>query len=298
MISTRTRVEYGAVAVFAWLVRSTPLFIARFLANNLGWIGAHVLKLRREVALDNLHNAFTEISRAECRRIYYRCWRHFMRVGVEMARLPGMSREFARKWINLSQSTILFDVLKRGKGVIVVSGHFGNWEWMGGAMALEGCPVTYVVTTQSNKLVEAWMDRMRQSVGIEIVPRRNAIRGVLSALKRNRAVAILIDQDAGEAGAFVPFFGRLASTPRGPAIFHVKTKTPIIFCTAPLDDKGIYQVKFEEIRFQDLTGDRDRDIHHITSKITELLEGEVKEHPEQWFWLHRRWKSVPPTTES
>ena len=124
-------------------------------------------------------------------------------------------------------------------------------------MSIIGYPVTYVVTSQTNQLVEAWMNRMRLSAGIEIVHRRNAVKGVLSALKRNRAVAILCDQDAGESGVMVPFFNRLASTPRGPALFHLKTGTPILFCAAPREKNGRYTVKFDELTFEDLTGDPD-----------------------------------------
>lgn len=176
----------------------------------------------------------------------------------------------------------------------MVSGHFGNWEWMGGSMSRIGYPVTYVVTLQTNRFVEDWMNRMRGSVGAEIVHRRNAVKGVLSALKRNRAVAILCDQDAGEAGVFVSFFNRLASTPRGPALFHLKTGVPIVFSAAHRDKDGRLMVTFEKMNFSELTGDRGHDERAIMQVINTRLEDEIRRHPEQWLWLHRRWKSKPP----
>lgn len=202
-----------------------------------------------------------------------------------------MTPEFVNRWVDFSRRAVLDDALSRGKGVMVVSGHFGNWEWMGGGLALSGLSSVYVVETQSNKLVEGWLDRMRQSVGVEVVPIRKAARGLFTALRHNKVVAIMCDQDAGDAGVFVPFFGRLASTPQGPALFHLRTGAPIIFTASPRDKDGIYRVIFEEMTFPDLTGDRTRDVEIIMAQITARLEEEIRRHPEQWLWLHRRWKS-------
>ncbi len=279
----------AAACVFRWL----PLRLARLLAEAIGLVAAHVIRLRRDVALDNMKHAFPDMSRRELGRLYSRCWRHFARVGAELARLPRMDRASISRWVDLTRQVVLEDALKQGKGAIVVSGHFGNWEWMGGCIARMGYPVTYVVADQTNPLVDRWLDRMRRSVGVETVRRDKAVRGVLSALRRNRAVAILCDQDAGEAGVFVPFFGRPASIPRGPALFHLRTGVPIIFSTAPVGRDGRYRVTLEEMHFTDLTGERDHDEEKIMQQITRRLETEVRRHPEQWLWLHRRWKSSP-----
>ncbi|MDP8228841.1 MAG: lysophospholipid acyltransferase family protein [Candidatus Electryoneaceae bacterium] len=292
MTPFRTKFEYNALALFAWVIRWLPLKMSRAIADLLGWILANWIKLRRDVALDNLKQAFgSSMDATERQRIYVRCWRHFMRVGVEMARLPRMTPEFADRWVDLSGRAVLDNALSRGKGVMVVSGHFGNWEWMGGGLALSGLSSVYVVESQSNRLVEDWLNRMRQSVGVEIVPISKAARGLFTALRRNKVVAILCDQDAGDRGVFVPFFGRLASTPQGPALFHLRTGAPIVFAASPRDKKGVYRVIIEEMTFPNLTGDSDHDVEIIMSRITARLEAEIRRHPEQWLWLHRRWKS-------
>jgi len=286
-----SRIEYLGVQFLAWKMRILPFRCARLAAGLLGCLAGSLLGIRKKVALDNLQQAYPEKSEGELRQIYLGCWRHFMKVGAEMARLPKIDEKFIERWINLDAQTVMKEVLSRGKGAIVVSGHFGNWEWMGGGMARVGYPVTYVVTSQTNRLVEDWMNRMRESVGIQIVSRRNAVKGVLSALKDNRAVAMLCDQDAGEAGVFVPFFGRSASTPRGPALFHLKTGAPIVFGSARRDENGIVRLIFEEMKFEGPTGDREQDEIRIMTQITARLEKEIRRHPEQWLWLHRRWKS-------
>ena len=293
MINFREKAEYGFVLLIAWFFRWMPLRLARGVAAILSLIPAHVIGLRREVALDNLQHAFPEKEERELKRIYAHCWRHFLNVGAEMARLPRMNDRLIEHWIDLSQQSILKDELEKGKGVIVVSGHFGNWEWMGGAVSKVGFPVTYVVTSQTNQLVERWMNRMRESVGIEIVPRRNAVRGILSALKRNRIVAILCDQDAAETGVFTSFFSRPASTPRGPALFLLKAGVQIVFVAAPRHLSGKYRIVFEKISPENLSGNSENDERNIMQMITSRLEIEIRKYPEQWLWLHRRWKSTP-----
>lgn len=288
----RERLEYAALSIYAWKMRWLPLRMSRWWANLLGLFVAKVLKIRREVALDNMRHAFPDKSDRELQQLYVRCWQHFMRVGVEMARIPRIDLKFIKRWIDLKFQDSVLEKMKQGKGIIVVSGHIGNWELIGAGMAKLGYPVTFVVTTQSNKLVEQWMDRMRHSGGIDVVQKKDAVRGVLSVLKRNHAAAIMCDQDAGQAGVFVPFFGREASTARGAALFHLKTGAPIIFGAAPCDDSGVYRILFEPLEFPDLTGDREHDIEIIMRRISERLEQEIRKHPEQWLWLHRRWKSV------
>jgi Kdo2-lipid IVA lauroyltransferase/acyltransferase len=289
----RAKLEYLALAVFTWKMRWLPFKMARGVANFLGWIIGDLLKLRQEVALDNIKHAFPNLNREKRLRIHLRCWQHFLRVGIELARIPRMNDKFMNKWITNAYLKVMDDALKHGKGVIAVSGHLGNWEYTGSSLARLGYPVTYVVAVQSNQLVTDWMDRMRDSVGIEIVSKRNAIRGVLSALKRNRIVAIMCDQDAGDAGMFVPFFGKLASTPRGAAIFHLRTGAPVVFNVTPRDSSGVYHIYGEHLEFPNLSGDRDQDTETILLKINEKLENEIRKFPEQYMWLHRRWKTKP-----
>ncbi len=289
----RAKLEYAALAIFTWKMRWIPFRMARGVAIFWGWVVGGLLKLRQEVALDNIQQAFPNMNRKERLQMHLRCWQHFLTVGIELARIPRMNDKFMNKWIENSYLNVMDDALKQGKGIIAVSGHLGNWEYTGSSLARLGYPVTYVVAVQSNQLVTDWMDRMRGSVGIEIVSKRNAIRGVLSALKRNRIVAIMCDQDAGNAGMLVPFFGKLASTPRGAATFHLRTGSPIVFNVAPRDSSGVYHIFAEHLDFPNLTGDREQDTETILQKINEKLENEIRKSPEQYMWLHRRWKSSP-----
>jgi KDO2-lipid IV(A) lauroyltransferase len=243
------------------------------------------------VTRQNLARAFPGLPERALRELSARIYRHFGRIAASFVELPHLSRADLEHWITIDGWDVLDAALSEGKGAIVYSGHLGNWEIMGCLVARCGYPVTFVVTAQTNRLVEDLMDRYRMAAGVRIVKRHGAAKGVFTALRENRIVAILMDQDARDDGAFVPFFGQPASTPRGAAVFHLRTGAPLIFA-----------------RSQRLPGERLRirltrtDVPNIaqadalTAYMTAQLEAAIRETPEQWFWMHRRWKTRPPAS--
>lgn len=245
--------------------------------------------IRRKVVLRNLAVAFPNLPLKGLEATGRGCFRHFGAVGTSLASLPSLKPEDVGKWIHFTGLDAMDRAVAGGKGGIVVSGHLGNWEIVGAACAKLGYPVSFVVTTQSNKSVERWLDEQRAKCGVEIIKRREALRGVLSALKRNRIVAILIDQDAHEDGVFVPFFGKPSSTPRGPAVFHLRTGAPLIFMESQRLPGEEYRVSLSDvIPPENATQDE------IMALLNRRLEAAVRKAPEQWFWMHRRWKTSPP----
>lgn len=294
MTSIKNRLEYLAMTCVTFAFSRLSLVSARRVGNVIAGFAAKVLHLRRDVAINNLRHAFPERSNPELEKLYTSCWLHFMRVGAEIAQLPKFNQSFVERWIETDGLKVFADALLEKKGVIFASGHFGNWEWLGGALAVHGYDLSYVISSQSNPLADRWLNRMRESLGLEIIYKKDAVRGVMKALKRNRIIAMLSDQDAHESGVFVPFFNRLASTPRGPAVFHLKTGCPIIFGKMISRGNGKYRVHLERLEFNNLTGSREVDEYRIMAKITSRLEEEIRNDPEQWLWLHRRWKTSPP----
>jgi len=251
----------------------------------------YFIGIRRKVTLDNLRQAYPELPAKALRVTAGRVYRHFGRVATGFATIPRLRAADAGRWIHIEGLETLQQALREGKGGIVYSGHLGNWEIMGAIVARLGLPVSFVVARQSNRRVEELMDRCRQAAGIEIVKRAQAIRGVLSALQRNRLVAMLIDQDAHEDGAFVPFFGRPASTPRGPAVFHLRTGSPLIFAQCVRISRERYRIR---IAHTDTSAFKNAD--ELTAHMTAQLEAAIRDTPEQWFWMHRRWKTRPPAS--
>lgn len=282
------RFAYGLIICLAAMLRWLPDRLRAATGGTLGQL-IYFIGIRRVLAGQNLRAAFPGMPDKAVQTVLKRTYRHFGRVAAEFAFLPRLLKVGSASRIIVEHYETLENALAGGKGCIVFSGHLGNWEVMGAAAALHGIPVSFVVTTQRNKLVEYWIDKYRRLCGIEIIKRREAIRGISSALKRNRAVAILIDQDAHEDGAFVPFFGRLASTPRGAAIFHLRTGAPLIFAQSTWLPGNRFK-----IRFVPLLTDGSEDADALTARMTAQLEAAIRETPEQWTWFHKRWKTRPP----
>jgi len=284
------RLQYFALILFSlplrWLPRRARSAGGAFLGQLIYLIG-----IRRKVTEQNLRAAFPSMPTGAVRQVCARVYRHFGRVAVSFVALPRISTKDLGKWIYFDGLDVLQQILHEGKGGIFYSGHIGNWEVMGAIAAQLGLPVTFVVARQSNRDVEELIDHYRESAGIEVVKRADAVRGILQALRRNRLVAIMIDQDAHEDGAFVPFFGRLASAPRGPAVFHIRSGAPLVFALSRRLPGEKYYIRFTRM---DTEGETNPDV--LTARMTAVLEAAIRETPEQWFWMHRRWKTRPPAS--
>jgi KDO2-lipid IV(A) lauroyltransferase len=290
----RHRLEYICVLIVAWIARQLPLNLAIAMGQSLGWLAYSVLGIRRTVTLENLRYAYPNKPDKWVKDTAGACYRHFGRVAVEMARLPKLTPGWIEKHVEFVRKDILDRSLEQGKGVVVFSGHLGNWEIMGAAVAVLGYPATYIVTTQRNKGVEAWMDDLRRSRGVEIIKTHDSPRLMIKALRDNRLLAVLFDQDAHQDGEFVPFFGRMASTPRGGAVLQQKTKASPIFCHATGLPRGKWRITFEDIPPFDSNLETTQAVKKLLTYVTARLEQQIRKHPEQWLWMHRRWKTQPP----
>jgi KDO2-lipid IV(A) lauroyltransferase len=181
----------------------------------------------------------------------------------------------------------------RGRGVLLMTGHFGNFELVGAAVAREH-PVDFVVKPLSNPGAERWIAGLRARAGVGVVPLGAGLRAAFKALRAGRWLALLADQDARRHGVFVPYFGRLASTPEGPARLALATGAPIVFgvCLRAPDGRPALRIEPPYVAEGDA---RDAAaVREVTAWHTSRLEHWVRAHPEQWFWLHRRWKTPPP----
>jgi KDO2-lipid IV(A) lauroyltransferase len=187
------------------------------------------------------------------------------------------------------------DALAEGKGVVLITGHMGNWEMGGAALAARGIPLDGVAQRQRNPLFDADITRNRERLGMRIIPRGRAPRLALRSLRKGRVTALVADQNARRSELFVDFFGRKAATARGPAVFALRTGSAI-FVGSVLRLEGAlarYRVAVSRVAFQ-ATGDQDEDVRRLTEIHTQFLERAIREAPEQYFWQHRRWKTRPP----
>jgi KDO2-lipid IV(A) lauroyltransferase len=184
---------------------------------------------------------------------------------------------------------ILNEALAEGKGAVVISGHIGNWELLGQAIAASGYPIATIAKPFYDPRVTRWLHEWRTAHGLQLVWRdeNNAGKTILSVLRRNRLMAFLIDQNTKTAGDFVPFFGRAAFTPTTPAAIALRTGAPIIFSWHHRHAKR-HKMSFERIHYTP-TGNSECDVSALTKIFNDRLESAIRRAPEQWVWLHARW---------
>jgi KDO2-lipid IV(A) lauroyltransferase len=264
---------------------------------RIGALGYRPLGIRRDVVVRQVRAAFPDLSDVEVQRIARASYEHLGRTTIETALLPAYSRE---QVVGMFEGVEGWDAMERaraqGRGVLIVSGHLGNWELAGAFVAASGVPLEAVARGMENPLFDQYITRTRNSIGMTVIHDADAVRRVPRATREGRAVAMLVDQGAaGLASSWVPFFGRFAKTPRGPAVFALRLGAPVVFATALRQPSGKYVMYYEEVPVHP-TGDREADVDRIVADYTSTLERWIRRAPEQYFWHHRRWKHQRPGT--
>jgi KDO2-lipid IV(A) lauroyltransferase len=286
------RAEYLLFAGATGLgVRLRPAAADR-LGSWLGGVAYHLLRTRRSVVEGQLRLAFPDRDAAWVRATAAACYRHLGREALAMLRLAGATPAGIVERTCVAGLEPLERVLAAGRGAVIVTGHLGNWEIGAAALVARGIPIDGFAQMQRNPLVNRAILEARARLGLRVFDRRGAIRRSLEALREGRVPGFVADQDARRAGVFVPFFGRLASTSRGPALVAIRAGVPLFVGIALRRPDGRYDVRVEEVE-SDRGGPRDAAIERLTAAFTARLEAAVREAPAQYFWLHRRWKTRP-----
>jgi len=279
----------GALTLASWL----PLALARSIGAALGVFASDVLRVRRSVCLDNIERSLG-VPRDEAARITRRSYANHGRALMEFSAQRRLDAAQMRALVHLTGTENLDAALAAGKGAIYFNGHHGNWELMGASLAAYGYPVDFLVGEQSNKRVDDVMNDLRRAQGVGILTRDMALRKVLRALRENRIVGLLGDQDAREQGVFVDFLGRGASTPRGPAAFAIRQGCPIVPGFIHRVPGGRHAGALEAPLYADPSLEGEEAVVDLTQRVTDRLSAHVRKYPEEYFWAHRRWKTAPP----
>ena len=296
-LSFTHRAEYAAIRGAVAAMERLSFRRAGAIGERIGRFGYRPLGIRRSVVERQLSAAFPHLDSGEIERIARAAYANLGRTSVETAILPSYSpQQIIELFQEVNGWSIVEDLVSRDRGLIVVTGHLGNWELGGAYLAARGLPVDAVARHMANPLFDRYLTATRQRIGMSVVHDEDAVRRVPRALRAGRAVAFLVDQGAvGLASTWVPFFGRYAKTPRGPAVFALRLGTPIVFGAAVRLPSGGFQLNFEHVESHD-TGDREADVDRIVAEYTAVLERWIRRAPEQYFWHHRRWKHQRPGT--
>ncbi|HNR67175.1 MAG TPA: lysophospholipid acyltransferase family protein [bacterium] len=290
-------IEYDVLRVLIAFLRLIPRRALLAFARVFGHIVYTVVPIRKKVALDNLHRVFPQKSKKEIRRIARAAYIQFAQTAFEFSHLANMKATDFAQWVHFDNPELLDKLSAFGKGVICVSGHFGNWEYLGAAIRARGFPMVAVAKEQRNNRVDRLISDFRVQVGVETIQLGMALRGVVRSLRQNKFVALISDQDAHEEGLFVDFLGQPSSTAAGPAIFALKTGAPLLFGVAVRGQHGHHTVHLQQIPTDDLDGYSDHALQVLTQRHASALAEYIQNYPDHWLWMHKRWKTAPPSNE-
>lgn len=284
-------IEYIALLSVIRLIDFFPWRWLHTLGGWLGWLTFCVTRIRRKVTLENLRLAFPEWDTKTRADAALNTYRQMGRTALEFMKLASSRKEEVIQRCDLKHSELLDAALERGKGALLLTGHFGNWELFGSLLAYCGYPFSCIAREQKNPLTDRVINRIRKRSGAKVIPLGVSIREVIRNLRANRFVAIVADQDAGRDGVFVDFFGRPSSTSPGVAALALKTGAVIVFGYAVRQSDGRHRMVMEPFPVPEHPLPKEALEKQILQTYSARLEALVRETPDHWFWMHKRWKT-------
>ncbi len=288
---------YLVVRVILCVVQMLTLPASRRLADLLAWLAYHVDRRHRLVADDNLRLAFADQYNARTRDQMVRgVYRHFCSLVVEIAHLPRkLHTDTWHRHMTLENGAAIVEGLLSGRPLLFVTGHFGNWEMGGYLLGMLGFTTHAIARKLDNPyLNEFLLHRFRQRTGQQILYKDGDFERIQAVLAGGGAIATLGDQDAGARGQFVDFFGRPASTHKAIALLALEYNATMVVIGSPrIGELMRYKITAEDVIRPEEYANRPDAVRAITQRFTAALERLARRAPEQYFWLHRRWKHEP-----
>lgn len=285
--------EYIIVKTFYESLRRLPFRFSHILVTILIFFTHHIIGYRKKVILENLREIFPEKDEESLNSMVRGIYKNFSMLWVEILQTWRMDKKFISKNFKIHNWDIMEEAIEENRGLILVTGHLGNYEWAVHFCILQLKNVFAIMKRLKNKRINDLIVSIRELSGGKVIYKKSALRNGLRILKRGESLAIVSDQDAGNQGVFVSFLGKSASTATGTAIFHLKTGAPMVFVTGIRRNLGKIDIYFERIPDSTDKTVNDEAIRDITQSHTSILEKWIRKFPTQYFWTHRRWKTKP-----
>lgn len=283
--------EYILFISLSYFFRIIGLKLSRKFSSIIAFLFYYFIPIRKDVVFDNLKHAFPDFSQEKINNVAYGCYKSFCITLVEILYMPWLSEDQLKKIVICNNSNLIVEKHKEGNGVILLSAHLGNWEYLATSVAVQINQKFYVVVkSQRNPYVNSWMNKVRTRWTNDIVPLGVSIRNIFSVLLKKGIVAMVADQRGPKEGIKVEFFGRMTSVYTGPAVLSLKTNTPLILGISVRQKDFNYKVDLVEIDRNNLPEDHDEKIKVLSGRMIKMLEDVIRENPEQWLWMHKRWK--------
>jgi KDO2-lipid IV(A) lauroyltransferase len=247
-------------------------------------------KKRKTMAIHNVTQGLN-VSVSQAETIVRLSTVRFGRMFLEVLAFPRIKKEINQQ-IYFDGKDYLTEALAHGRGAVVATSHSGNWELLGAALALNGFPMIAVAQKQTNAEMDRFINDYRTLVGMHVTY-KTGVREMVKMLSAGKVIGMLMDQDAGRDGVFVDFFQRQASAPKGPAFLARMKNAPIVPTFITENTDGTHTVLIQKPIWVGQTEDKEYDILVATQQLTKIIEQHIISHPQEWFWLHNRWKSRP-----
>ena len=269
-----------------------PLSMGMTFGNGLGRLALKfVPEWRMRMAAANVEECL-HVSPEEAKEIAVQSVVKFGRMVIEVLRFPLLNRETIESVVKTDGLEYLEEAYAKGKGALMCTGHFGNWELLGADVALHGYPMLSIARKQNNSAMDRFINEYREIVE-QKVAYNHGKEGVLAMgryLKEKHLLGILFDQDTSDTGVKTTLFGKEVMTPAGPAVFSRTFGCPILPIFMHYDADGSCRAKIYPPLYAEKTKNKDRDICQVTEKLMAILEQEIRSNPPMWFWVHDRWK--------
>jgi len=287
-------VRYGLLRALLAVVSRLPLGAAQRCGEGLGELVFLLAPGERDKALRSLGRAFPEKSREERAALARASFRHLGRCALEAAVARRLGPDRLGDLVHVPDEALeaLRRARERGRGIVAVTGHVGHWELLGWAMVKSGIPLSVIAKENVDPRLTSLVDDFRARGGVHTLwrARPGSAVGMLRALRRGEMLGLLIDQDTRVQSLFVPFFGTPAATPRAASDLVLRTGAPALVTFAPRGPDGRYRLSAEELEVP-ATGDAEADALELTRRFSLAIEAAIRRTPEQWVWMHQRWKT-------
>jgi len=283
--------EYILFLSFSFLCQILGLQLSRKFSTLITFIFFYVIPIRKEVVFDNLKHAFPDLSEKEIKNIAYGSYKSFAITLVEILYLPRINKEQIKDVVKINNLDLVDRKEKEKNGVILLTAHFGNWEYFAISTGLNlNKNLSVIVKSQRNPYVNDWMNKARTRLINEVVPLGISIRNIYQVLLNKGLIGLVADQRGPEESIKLDFFGRKTSVYTGPAILSLKMNSPIIYAVAVRQSDYSYKVDFTEISKEDLPDDYEGKVKVLSERLLIHLEESIRKNPDQWLWMHKRWK--------
>lgn len=284
--------QYHFLKALSRLVCLLPYACVVRLGRALGFLYWYIAPKQRRRGIRQMKERLG-LSQDEAVAVMRRLCGNLGQTFLEIMFTPKLDAQRIAQLVEIENREYLEEAVARGNGVVFLTAHIGNWEWLGAALSMTGFPMTSVIKRQPNDQHTRLLNEYRERVGIEIFARGTAeLVGAAKAMKKGKILGFLADQDAGVDGIFLEFFGKPASTPLGPAVFARKFKAPVmpVFIVHKPDYSGHRVLIYPPLEYEN-SGDEKENLRQLTLKMTQLLEEVIREHPDEWIWFQKRWNT-------